>query len=263
MSEKIQQNEEPFKEKLDNTWHSGVIKSLKSHPGKFVRQWNVDDFEKKKLDEEEIKKQLDKNIANFKEGINDIRELNEHYGIALPTFEFVLGKKSNDRINMFTVIDKIEGESLEQIKKFSPEAKDKLDTFYSSMAQYYFDKLKNGGSYFWDFKNQQFVYGHKKGEKENKIYMVDIEPRSDESDNEGNALGILGRLSDVLDDAFLTESKFEEMVRFNKTTNTFKQNLNEISYDENSYNIKKRVEFLKNRLRDYDENAKLDFRTKN
>ncbi|MDO8523427.1 MAG: hypothetical protein Q7S12_04080 [bacterium] len=254
MKEIPKQNEEPFQEELTPMNEFSVdIKSLKSRTDKLVRHWYADVPLVNSLDRKEIKKRREKNIAEFKDGIKDIRELSEHYNIALPDFEFVIGKRSGGLINVFTMIDKIDGENLWQIKRFPAEAKNKLDTFYSSMAQYYFDKYKNGGSYFYDFKADQFVYGHKNGEKENKIYMVDIEPRSDKHGDgkEDKAIDILGRANDVLDNMFRSEKKFEERARFDKTINTFKQNLNEISGDKNSYVNQQSVEHLKNKLKEY------------
>lgn len=254
MKETPTENKEPFKEVLTPMPEfSPVIKSLKNRSDKLVRHWFVDTYDKDRLDKKEAKKILEKNVAEFKEGVRDIRELSERYDIALPAFEFVLGEKSGEKINIFTVVDKIYGENLVRIKKFPPEAKDKLDNFYSSMAQYYFDKYKKGGSYFWDFKNSQFVYGHKKDEKEDRVYMVDIEPRSDKHSGEvADLFEILIMIGNVLTDALGAEMRFDGWVKFDKTINTFKQNLNEISGSENSY-IEKRIEALKIRLQKYEE----------
>ena len=253
MKEAPQENKEPFKEALmPMPEFSPAIKSLQSRPDKLIRHWLIDAYDKDILDKKVAKKILEKNVLEFKEGIRDIRELSERYGIALPAFEFVIGERSEDKINIFTVIDKIYGKSLVSIEKFSPEAKDELDKFYSSMAQYYFDKYKRGGSYFWDFKNSQFVYGHKKGEKEDKVYMVDIEPRSDKHGEQDNSFDILMRADNVLTDALGAGKRFDGVVKFDKTINTFKQNLEEISGSKDD-RIEKRIESLKIRLQKYEE----------
>lgn len=246
------ENKEPFKEALiPKPEFSPNIKSLKSRSDKLIRHWRVSADDVYSLNKKEREKILEKNVAEFKEGVRDIRELSERYGIALPTFEFVLGDRGGDKINIFTVIDKIDGESLQNVEKFPQEAKDKLDNFYKSMAQYYFDKYKEGGNYFWDFRNSQFIYGHKKGEKEDRVYMVDIEPRSDKHGEQDHSFDILMRAGFVLTEALDAAKRFEKGAKFDKTINTFKQNLNEISSKDDK--IEKCIEFLKNKLKEYED----------
>lgn len=52
---------------------------------------------------------------------------------------------------------------------------------YSSITQYFWDVYQEGGWYLDDLvrDGSQFVYGRRKGEKEKRIYFVDIEPRLD------------------------------------------------------------------------------------
>jgi hypothetical protein len=72
----------------------------------------------------------------------------------------------------------IYGENLEQ-KKFSQSeieiARRKLNDFYSSLIDYVRYKYVNGGYYLSDiFSNAQYVYGKRKEEKQDNVYLIDL-----------------------------------------------------------------------------------------
>lgn len=173
---------EPFKKPLEPSGYSKKIKLLENLPGKVVREYYIslnDPEEQRKSPQETdkwFKQELRKKIDYFKRGINIFHNLRDRYGIAFAQIDYTIigGKKKYPTI--YTIIDKIEGESLKEISVVPAEANKKIDEFYSSMAQYYLDIYYEGIDYWWDFKNEQVVYGHKNGEKQDKVYIVDLEP---------------------------------------------------------------------------------------
>ena len=190
--------DEPFREPLSDSDLAHTIKKLSSNPDKLVREWD-------------FKKQY-QSIEDARKGIEMFRKMEGLYGIAIPKMDLLVGK-ANDRIKLFTVLDKIEGENLANIAVFSPEDKDESDKFFTALAQFYFDVYQKGGEYWWDFGLRQLVYGHKKGEPGNRVYIVDVEPRYYVHDkaNPKNA-DVLDYLSRIAADITLLESRFKNKI---------------------------------------------------
>lgn len=117
----------------------------------------------------------------------------------------IIGGERKDPI-IYTIVDKIEGKSVEKISQLPLEAKEKIDDFYAALIQYYFDTYEEGGDWWWDFNNDQIVYGHKSNE-ENRVYIVDVEPmyfknyRFDEKDLFAELINMISYIQD-------TEKKF-------------------------------------------------------
>lgn len=156
--------------------HADQIKELTSRPDLIIRAVPI---RKDKMDEW---KKL------FLESEERFEELNSNYNIKVPSRKFVIGEvinpsftnKKDNYATFFTVTDKIIGSNLDDIS-YKPEERDmakrKLDTFYSNLTRYFSDKYKNGGLFARDIaRNEQYVYGRKKGDTEDHVYLVDIDP---------------------------------------------------------------------------------------
>jgi hypothetical protein len=112
-----------------------------------------------------------------------LNALSNEYGLSIPSVNMVVG--GNNRI--YTITDRIHGSNLYE-KVFNPSeistAKQKLQSFYSSLADVYIDTSENGGPMIADLTragadtsgNKQWVYGKRKGEKEDQIWLVDLGP---------------------------------------------------------------------------------------
>jgi len=189
--------DEPFREPLSKSGLAYEIKKLSSNPDKLVREWDL--------------KRQDQSVEDARKGIEMFRKMEKCYGIAIPKMDLVVGK-ANDRIKLFTVLDKIEGENLANIAVFSPEDKDELDKFFTALAQFYFDVYQKGGEYWLDYGTYQLVYGHKKGESENRVYIVDVEPRYDVYNKAGlsKGSGILKHLDCITKNILLLENRFKK-----------------------------------------------------
>jgi len=132
-----------------------------------------------------------------------IERLRDEYGFNVPNMDIVIGPSEHDKnARVYIVTDRIHGPELKD-KQFSPTelptARETLDNFFGSMTQYYWDVSRQGGDYNDDLAqhNRQFIWGRRKGETEDKIYLADlgvqtVEHKLDASSNSH----LLGRLLD-------------------------------------------------------------------
>lgn len=97
-------------------------------------------------------------------------EIEEKYGILVPA-SFFVGRDNSAN----SIVDKIEGKNLAQAN-VSNEIVPQVQKLYASVAKYFLDKLMYGGFYLTDINNpNQYVYGRKRGESEDKIYLIDTD----------------------------------------------------------------------------------------
>lgn len=163
----MERNETPFRAPLEKTEYDENIKSLSSNPEKLVREYFIPILSKKSMDEQ---------IKKFSKGKKFFERLKNDYGIESVKMNMVIGKDESGVRKMFTIVDKIEGENLENIQKIPVEAKEKFETFYLGLIQHYKDVYEKGGNFWSDFTDEQIMYGHKYNKDEDKIYVVDVCP---------------------------------------------------------------------------------------
>lgn len=168
----------PFKGAMNETNYDSRtvhIRELENDPSVVVREHIM--LEGQDLDE----------IAQSTiKGEKEFAKLREEYGVKVASMRSVIGKNDRGDETLFTVVDKIEGDSLSDTKNLPIEAKNELDDLYASLGQHYSDAWKNNSSYWADFQNDQFVYGNKVGENDKHFYMVDVgaqffQPKNDPS----------------------------------------------------------------------------------
>lgn len=163
----------PFKSPLIDSGftHSGLedIRALKSDPEKIIRI-----RESKGRD---ISNSTNPFIYTYREVMDSLRD---DYGFKVPKIDIVrYGNKGKKLERVFIITDRIHGETLAN-KQFKPEelpmAQAKLDDLFCLMTQYYSDVARKDTWYKHDLgqRNTQFVWGRKKGDAEDSIYMVDV-----------------------------------------------------------------------------------------
>lgn len=105
---------------------------------------------------------------------NLYKELDEKYSIVAPV-DFVITKDEFGKDIVCSVTDKIDGKHFEDVEK-TEDFINKTEKLYSSVSKYFLDKFKEGGMYVWDINgSDQYVYGKKMEDKENKIYLIDTD----------------------------------------------------------------------------------------
>ncbi|MBI2637400.1 MAG: hypothetical protein HYW88_00735 [Candidatus Sungbacteria bacterium] len=217
----------PFIEPLSPSEFALRIKKIESMPGKVIRM----DFAS--TDHTSI----DGAIREFNRGKKEFERMEKEYGIAISQTDFVLGRAEGDEdsIVMYSVVDKISGENLDKTEKFPDEAEAEFDNFYANISRYYADVYKNGGTYWGDYRDDQFVYGHKDKETKDRIYCVDVEPYYSDKFTPGDIDGtrrILHRLEYVLSGIQSTEQKFSQSVTFVHARDVLKNALMSFQNDE-------------------------------
>ncbi len=161
----------PFRSPLIESGYEGSavdIKALKCNPEKIVRVSSHIAYPQ----------DLQPWLFRHKKVID---KLHNEYGFNIANMDIVIGP-SEDKDGfprVYIITDRIYGSVLRD-KTFHPSeipaAKDILDSFFSSMVQYYWDVARLGGDYNYDLaqNNQQFIWGRRKGESEDRIWLVDL-----------------------------------------------------------------------------------------
>jgi len=121
-----------------------------------------------------------KTIEIQNEAKKHFEELENKYGIPVAPFEYkiCLEEDSNENI-LYCISDKIHGDNL--ITKFKEKDLSNhignVDGLLTSLISYFKDKYKEGSYYLGDVANiGNYIYGRKKDEKEDKLYLIDTEP---------------------------------------------------------------------------------------
>lgn len=182
----------PFKEPLVPSGFKAQIediRALKSDPEKIVR-----------VSEHYSPENLQPWYARHKKVIERLRD---EYGFNVPNMDIVIGPGEHEKhARVYIVTDRIHGPQLRD-KQFSPtelpEAIEILDSFFSTLTQYYWDVSRKGGDYNDDLAqhNQQFIWGRRKGETGDKIWLADLGVQTVEHKLDASSNGhLLGRLVD-------------------------------------------------------------------
>lgn len=170
----------PFRSPLvDAGFHNNQavedIMYLKSDPEKIVRVSPYESREERSFEKLQVYQAV-------------LHELRDGYGLKIAPVQIVIGSNpendnpyTRDTMIPYLITDRIHGKTLRDIEFKPGEAKDRserLDPLFAALTQYYWDKAngKGLGFYFGDLANgnQQFVWGRKKEEKEDDIYLVDV-----------------------------------------------------------------------------------------
>lgn len=142
------------------------LREVASMPGKVVRVESLRAGSDAELEEV---------LEMTKQGHTVYGDLRGNYGIKIPEFTFEIVERKVGRATLHTYVDKIDGVNVAEGSSLPTGARDKFDAFYRGLADYYYDTFLNGGNYWGDFRNDQLVYGHKQGETENEVYVVDLD----------------------------------------------------------------------------------------
>lgn len=226
----------PFKNPLMRTIKSTSLEdkfigTLEEHPEKVIRTRAY-----------EINNTIIDRHRDVKKMFDNMRT---NYGIHIPEMEFVIGPspKTKDEIIVYTVVNKIHGNSLNNLHETinSDEARVKIDNCLTSMVQYYWDVEKNGGWYVNDFTNlgELFMYGRRAGETEDNIWLVDVDlPNFFHTKDPDNPQGTLAwKINQFY-------SYFSSKIELPNTKDKFREYLESIS-ESNGNNYEVAREFLK------------------
>lgn len=110
---------------------------------------------------------------------NLFSELENKYGIKTPV-EFFISRDESDKQVLYSKVDIISGSDLSK-KDSLKKNNQPIKKLYSSLSQYFLDKLNNGGFFLTDISDaSQYVYGEKSvefGENDanEQIYLIDTD----------------------------------------------------------------------------------------
>lgn len=164
------QNAMPFKGEWEPYFaDKESLYSNSENEGKIIRKdWAPQRADGKGID-------LDKTIQLYqlmKKSIETARS----YGIKFPNYEVVFGKKDDSsRASAFLVIDRIEGEILDDIIEPTPELIQEIISYCKSVSDYIKNSFDQDSPWMTDIGLHQVMWGHKRGETQDHLYNVDIE----------------------------------------------------------------------------------------
>ncbi len=96
------------------------------------------------------------------------------FDINVPNFDMVIGPPTNGNTYMvYTVVDRVHGANLEHA---SPP-RETAEHFLENLLRYYKEKLDKEEEFLYDMHLEEFMYGKVKGDTEDKIYLVDLDPK--------------------------------------------------------------------------------------
>ena len=147
------------------------LKALENNPDVVVRKDEFPIMTPSELRERRKELQIFKKLCD---------ELQEQYGIHLPDSQLVVGvNDSNQKMTqIYTVVERIYGDNIEEALKqigFQP-IRTELEMFYGKLLDYFDDKYEKHAPMISDLFNFQLMYGHRRGEKKDHIYFVDLDP---------------------------------------------------------------------------------------
>ncbi len=165
--------------------------------------------------------------ASIHEGRGLFANMRDKYGIRTVSMNSRREKNKDGEDVIFTLVDKIEGDSLSKIESLPLQVKDELEAPYLSLGQHYYDAWKQGLRYWGDCRSDQFVYGNKHGEENKHFWVVDVDPKfylkgDDEFSTIEAALGSL--CHELLEN----ERKFQPRVRLQAARDKLSRIMDEI-----------------------------------
>lgn len=111
-----------------------------------------------------------------------LRELRDRYQVHIPHFEYVRGwDPESNSDTVYTIVDRVKGKSLWDIDHVEPpnveHAREQFDMLCVNLTRYYHDKFLKGGLFLINWSSGDFMYGRTSGDNEDKLYLVDLDPR--------------------------------------------------------------------------------------
>lgn len=170
----------PFNERLP---HAGFddnfssIRQLKDSPEKIIRVISAEDAGTFFEDETN----LDSTVQRLKTAKALFRDLQNNFGINVVRFNYVIGEKpprfKKPSPVIYTETDKLYGTKLATILESDKyPLPEEVDEFFGNMLMYYTTKYIENSPVLIDLHLEgQFMYGHQQ-DKEDKIWLVDVDP---------------------------------------------------------------------------------------
>lgn len=171
----------PFREVLKKTELRDFIYKIESRSDKIIRV---------------LSKRRSEEIGMYRRGKELFDQLRSQYNIPIPDFDVVFGETEKGKITAFVIVDRIEGKDLDDIMKHPNDESltkniwRRVDEVFGNLVRYYADMYKRDGEYLSDISGpRQWRWGHRIGEKENRLWVVDVDPLFDHHDSNRPDLG--------------------------------------------------------------------------
>jgi hypothetical protein len=169
-------------------------------------------------------------IGETLEDMDVFKELKNKHGVPVADFSLFIGKDDAGKYILYNIVEKIDGKNLDETEHLPIEARERVDTFFESLAKHYFDVYKNGGRYWSDFYSSQVVWGKKRGSSAEELIVVDVGPASYTfnplTDRDDTILE--EGFKRVVDYMIVAEGKFDSPALLSRSRETLRSMLDEI-----------------------------------
>jgi len=116
-------------------------------------------------------------VRDFEIKIVEFRKILERCGIHSAKTDYVIGADPINGVpSIFCVTDRVEGETLGELKSLSKETIGTMDGIYAKMIDELLDSYEQDGYFWYDIKNDQFMYGIAPGDTGANLYLIDTDP---------------------------------------------------------------------------------------
>ncbi len=197
------------------------LREFKDNPNKIVRE------------EMMINDSINDSIRHYANVRKQFESLQSEYGVNVPGIDVVIGENDREEKKVFMVVDKIEGENLEEIKSLPEDSKEKLEKFYVGVLESMLNAYKKEEAFLGDVAPRNLVYGHEAKEQgaEDDFYLVDVghssfvEREGQYKEEDDYKFAFFSTLTSMVEDGDIKvlEMKFGKDARLSKVRDRFKQ----------------------------------------
>ncbi|MCX6736311.1 MAG: hypothetical protein NTZ13_04470 [Candidatus Parcubacteria bacterium] len=114
----------------------------------------------------------------------DFRNFAEKYGIKMAKTSYFVGSDPKFKTNIpkeaspmfMAATERIDGKNLSALNEINEKAEKEIDALFSGLFSALYDASKENGYSWEDYGNGQVMYGTAPGEKEQHVYIVDVDP---------------------------------------------------------------------------------------
>ena len=154
-------------------------------------------------------------IAEHREAKAYFHHLRDDYDIAVPDIDIVIAKEGNEPV-IYDVVDRVKGQEMALVKNFPPEALPEIDAFYANLLTSFRNDTLLGRPIWMDLGSDQLVYGRRKNETRDRVYIVDIENILSDPDDEP-ARALTSAIMRIERSMSTAEKKFPPGTRLERT----------------------------------------------
>lgn len=182
-----------------------------------------------------INNSIDDSISHYRGMKKMFEDMRDSYGVNVPDIDIVIGNSKKGEKRVFMLVDKINGQPLDEFKNVPLEEKEKLERLFIGALQSMFDAYKKREPFFSDLKLANIMYGRKSKEKntEKDFFLFDVGYGSfrdpNDKEHEQHGLPTYDKLfANIIENSPMHLAMMEEVFKTPVTLEKVRQKITEI-----------------------------------